>query len=81
MTDGLTVEVPVVSFVLENEVDNTSKFFGNDGAGNGFIGPAADLLVEAPVLREVSDGMDGHIRERDLPEIEHFEESIGLLVP
>jgi hypothetical protein len=66
MADRLTLETPILGFVYENVIDDASKFLRNDGASNGFIGAAEDLLVESPVFRVVLNGMDGHVSKSDL---------------
>jgi hypothetical protein len=65
MADRLALEASVVCFVFEHEVDDTRKFFGNDRTGDRLVGATEDLLVEVPVLREVLNGMDGHVGEGD----------------
>ena len=66
MADRLTFETSILGFVLEHVIDDASELFGDDGACNGFIGAAADLLIEVAIFREVLNGMDGHIGKGDL---------------
>ena len=66
MADRLTFETTILGFVLENVIDDTSKFFGNHCASDGFVGAAEDLLVEPSILGKVLNGMDGHVSKGDL---------------
>ena len=62
----MTFETSILGFVLEHVIDDASELFGDDGACNGFIGAAADLLEEPPVFGIVLDSTDGHVREGNL---------------
>ena len=59
----LSLESSVIGVVLENVVDDTSKFFGNNGTSNGFVGATEQALVESSDLRIVLDGPDGAVGE------------------
>lgn len=68
MADRLSLKTAILDSVFENVIDDARKFFGNDGAGDGFIGALENLLVEPSVFRIVLNGTDGHIGESDLEE-------------